>query len=393
MKKNLKIFFVIFCVTMLVSCNSKQTNTSQTEVKKQLVPTVTIPAPPGSKGFGMPQAPKPGAATTTPVPPPMRRGGSASITKPHEIKTMPIDSMSMSDPYILADNATKTYYLTGSGGAIYKSTDLKNWTGPYGAYDTRGTWMEGIGFVAAAEIHEVNGKYYYAASFGDRKELVDVVPRRYNIYRHQTMILESDKAEGPFKLANPDPNYDYLPHNWDIIDGTIWYEDGTPYFVFVNEWMQTIDGTMEYVKLSPDLSKTITEPILLFHASEAPWALEMVGNEEMTFGLKLNGWVTDGPELFRTKTGKLGMLWSSWGVGRYNQGVCYSESGTIDGPWIQEEKPFVGDNSGHGMLFTTFEGKRLLVIHHVDGDGPRKPQLFEVDDSGDKLILGKRYTP
>ena len=86
--------------------------------------------------------------------------------------------------------------------------------------------------------------------------------------------------------------------------------------------MQTVDGTMEYVKLSPDLSKTISESTLIFHASEAPWALEMVANEKMTYGLKLNGWVTDGPELFRTQTGKLGMLWSSWGVGRYNQVMC-----------------------------------------------------------------------
>ena len=391
MKTRFNVLSVLIFIATQAALNSLQTATAQTEVKKQLVPTVTIPAPPGSKGFGMPQIPKPGATQTSFTP--IRRGWSASVTAPREIKTMPIDSMNMSDPYILADDATKTYYLTGSGGGIYKSKDLKTWTGPYGAYDVTGTWMEGINFVAAAEIHHVHNKYYYAASFGDRKELVDVIPRRYNVYRHQTMILTSDKAEGPFKLANPDPNYDYLPHSWDIIDGSIWYENGTPYFVFVNEWMQTIDGTMEYVKLSPDLSKTITEPTLLFHASEAPWALEMVGNNEMTFGLKLNGWVTDGPELFRTKTGKLGMLWSSWGVGRYNQGVCYSESGTIDGPWIQEEKPFVGDNSGHGMLFTTFEGKRLLVIHHADGDGPRKPRFYEIDDTGDKLVLGKVFIP
>ena len=288
---------------------------------------------------------------------------SASITKPREIVTTTLDELNMSDPYILADDATKTYYLTSSGGCIYKSKDLKNWTGPYGAYDVTGIWMEGINFVAAAEIHHINGKYYYAASFGDRKELVDVIASRYNVYRHQIMILESDKPDGPFKLKNPDPNYDYLPHSWDVIDGTIWYENLMPYFVFSHEWMQTVDGTMEYVKLSPDLSKSISDPIVLFRASEAPWALEMVGNGEMTFGLKLPGWVTDGPELFRTKTGKLGMLWASWGAGRYLQGVCYSESGTIDGPWIQEEKPLVGNNSGHGMMFTTFEGKRLLISY------------------------------
>jgi len=369
MKKNSIISLAIISIVLLVAPTTK----AQTSEKKQLVPTITIPAPTGSKGFGMPQAPKPGTAPgTTPVAPPRRRGGSASVTEPREIKTMLLDSMSMSDPYILADDVTKTYYLTGSGGGIYKSTDLKNWTGPYGAYDTRGTWMEGISFVAAAEIHKVNGKYFYAASFGDRKELVDVVPRRYNIYRHQTMILEADKADGPFKLANPDPNYDYLPHSWDIIDGTIYMENGQPYMVFVHEWMQTFDGTMEYVKLSPDLSKTISEPVMLFRATESPCPLEMVGNGEMTYGLKLPGWVTDGPELFRTKTGKLGMLWASWGANRYLECVAYSQSGTIDGPWIQEEKPFIGNNTGHGMLFRTFDGKLLLSIHHAEGDGPRK---------------------
>jgi len=384
MKKNVNVTLVIFFIALMAAFNPKQTTTAQTELKKPLVPTVTIPAPPGSKGFGMPQ-PNSNA--------PRRLRVSASVTEPREIVTTVIDSLNMSDPYILADDATKTYYLTSSGGCIYKSKDLKNWTGPYAAYDVRGTWMEGINFVAAAEIHKVNGKYYYAATFGDRKELVDVIPRRYNVYRHQTMILRSDKPEGPYKHFNPDPNYDYLPHSRDIIDGTIWHEDGVPYFVFVCEWMQTVDGTMEYVKLSPDLSKTISEPIVLFRASEAPWALEMVGNEEMTFGLKIPGWVTDGPELFRTKTGKLGMLWSSWGEGRYLQGVCYSESGKVEGPWIQEEKPLVGNNSGHGMMFTTFEGKRLLVIHHAERDGPRKPRLYEIDDSGDKLVFGPRYNP
>jgi len=392
MKKNLNLLFIIFFIVMLVVGNSTQTASAQAEAKKQLVPTVTIPAPAGSKGFGMPQTNRPANATAAPAPRRIRASANV-IDTARKIVTTVIDSMSMSDPYVYADEASKTYYLTGSGGAIYKSKDLKNWTGPYGAYDTRGTWMQGISFVAAAEIHKVNGKYYYAASFGDRKELVDVVPCRYNVYRHQTMILESDKPDGPFKLKNADPNYDYLPHSWDIIDGSIYVENGQPYMVFVHEWMQTFDGTMEYVKLSPDLSKTISEPVMLFRASESPLPLEMVGNGEMTYGLKLPGWVTDGPELYKTKTGKLYMLWASWGANRYLQCVAYSESGTIDGPWIQANKPLIGNNSGHGMIFTSFEGKRLFIVHHAEGDGPRKPQIWELDDSGDKVVLGKRYIP
>ena len=34
----------------------------------------------------------------------------------------------MSDPFIFPDEASKTYYLTGSGGRMYTSKDLKTWT-------------------------------------------------------------------------------------------------------------------------------------------------------------------------------------------------------------------------------------------------------------------------
>jgi hypothetical protein len=375
-------------VALLAACQTPPQTTAQADEAEELVPTVTIPAPPGSRGFGMPSANRP----TTNAPRPRRPSASVTDTA-REIVTTTLDELNLSDPFVYADETTKTYYLTSSGGAIYTSKNLKDWTGPYGAYDVTGTWMEGINNVAAAEIHHVNGKYYYSATFTDRNHLVDVVPRRYNVNRHQTMILVSDKVEGPYKPANPDPEFDYLPHSWTTIDGTIWYENGVAYFVFCHEWLQTIDGTMEYAKLAPDLSGLAEKPTVMFRASEAPWALEMVGNGEMTYGLKIPGWVTDGPELFRTKTGNLGMLWSSWGAHRYAQGVAYSESGSIEGPWVQEKEPLKGDNSGHGMMFTTFEGKRLLIIHHAEGDGPRKPQLYEIDDSGDKLVLGPRYNP
>jgi hypothetical protein len=146
---------------------------------------------------------------------------------------------------------------------------------------------------------------------------------------------------------------------------------------------------MDYIELSKDLTHTISEwPVTMFRASEAPSCGEMNGLGEATFGLKMPGWVTDGPQMFRTQTGKLGMLWSTWGKERYLQEVCYSESGTIAGPWVQEPEPFLANNSGHGMLFRTFEGELRYVVHHVEGDGPRKPQYWTVDDSGDKLKLG-----
>ena len=104
--------------------------------------------------------------------------------------------------------------------------------------------------------------------------------------------------------------------------------------------------------------------------------------------------VTDGPYLFRTQTGRLGMIWTSWVFNDYVQGVAYSESGTLDGPWVQEEEPITPSNFGHGMIFKSLDGKLLMSIHShdtVNGRTIRIPHLFELDDSGDKLVVKGRY--
>ncbi|MCR5841663.1 MAG: glycoside hydrolase family 43 protein [Bacteroidales bacterium] len=343
------------------------------------------PADPGQRNFG-------GMHTTDTTG--MAARMRARMAEMNRIRTVPFEELSMSDPYILADQATKTYYLTSSGGRMYKSTDLKMWTGPYNVIDIKGLWLERAGFAAAAEIHKIGDYYYYAGTWSDHSDLIQQVPRRYNVPHNQTYILRSDKPEGPYKSFAITPGYDYQPRDWDCIDGTLYEEDGKIYMIFVHEWTQLIDGTMDYIELAPDLSYTVSpKPVTMFRASELPCCGEMNSLGEATFGLKMPGWVTDGPQMFRTQTGRLGMLWSTWGKERYIQAVCYSESGKISGPWVQEPEPFLGNNSGHGMLFRTFEGKLLYVVHHVEGDGPRKPQFWEVDDSDDKLVLLKRWYP
>ena len=312
----------------------------------------------------------------------------------NRIRTVHFNDLTMSDPYIYPDPETKTYYLTSSGGRMWKSKDLVMWEGPYNVIDLSGTWCEKAGFAAAAEIHKVGDYYYYAGTWSDHGDLIEQVPRRYNVPHNQTYLLRSENVEGPYVPFSVTPGYDYQPREWDCIDGTLYEEDGHIYMVFVHEWTQIIDGTMDYIELSSDLTHTISDhPVTLFRASEAPYCGEMNSLGEATFGLKMPGWVTDGPQLFRTQTGRLGMLWSTWGKERYLQAVCYSESGTIDGPWVQEPEPFLSNNSGHGMLFRDFDGRLLYVVHHAEGDGPRKPQLWNVDDSGDKLVLKDRIMP
>lgn len=311
-----------------------------------------------------------------------------------EFGTIPFDSLIMNDPYILADESTKMYYMVGSGGTLWKSPDLKMWSGPYLYIEIDTTsWMGSNPLIWAPELHKYKGKYYCFVTFTNTKIIVDTIPGRYNVQRRSTHILVAEKAEGPYR---PVSEHNYLPENWSVLDGTLWEEEGKPYLVFCHEWMQTIDGIVKYVELSPDLSMSTSEPASMFKGSDASWPREMRSIGELTFGMPLNGYVTDGPFFFRTGTGRLGMLWSSWGDRRYAQGVAYSKTGSLAGPWLQVDTPLVPDNSGHGMLFRTFEGKQLMVLHHQgleENPGPRKPILLEVDTSGNEIKIVGRYNP
>ena len=177
----------------------------------------------------------------------------------------------------------------------------------------------------------------------------------------------------------------YLPENMPTLDGTFWVDsDGKPYMIYCHEWLQNWNGTMEKIELKPDLSGSIGKGKILFRASESPWSREKMGDKV------LPNRVTDGPWLFRTGTGRLGMIWTSWVFQDYTQGVAYSESGTLDGPWIQEKEPVTPPNFGHGMLFRTLDGEWMMSVHsHKDVNGRyiRIPHLFKVDLSGDKLKI------
>lgn len=304
-------------------------------------------------------------------------------------KNIPLDSIRLSDPFILADQPSKTYYMTGTGGMLWKSKDLKLWEGPYHITKTDSTsWMGPRPMIWAAEIHAYQGKYYYFATFTNRAVFIDTV-KGTPIERRASHILVSDRPDGPY-VPMKDPTY--LPANMPTLDGTFWVDkDGKPYMVYCYEWLQNWDGTIEKIELKPDLSGSIGTGKLLFRASEAPWSREKDEN-----GKDKPNKVTDGPYLFTTGTGRLGMIWTSWIYDVYTQGVVYSTSGTLDGPWIQEKDPITPPNFGHGMLFRTFEGKLLMSVHsHRSENGRtiRIPKLFEADLSGDKLVVGKPYHP
>jgi beta-xylosidase len=309
--------------------------------------------------------------------------------RPEPKKNILLDSIRLSDPFILADKKTNSYYMTGTGGLLWKSKDMKYWDGPYQVTNTDpNSWMGPNPMIWAAEIHEFKGKYYYFATFTNRAVKIDTVKGNV-IDRRACQVLVSDKPDGPY-VPMKDPIY--LPANKPTLDATFWIDkDGKPYMLYCHEWLQNWNGTVEKIELKPDLSGTIGSGKVLFHASDSPWSREKdeKGNDKPNK-------VTDGPYVFRTKTGRLGIIWTSWIYDVYTQGVAYSTSGTLDGPWVQEKNPITPPNYGHGMLFESLDGKLLMAIHShksVNGRTIRIPHLFEADESGDKLVIGKLYNP
>ncbi len=316
---------------------------------------------------------------------PLLKGAEIGLVSHNYTKT---EDIFLSDPFIYADEGTGMYYMTGTGGLLWKSTDLKVWDGPFEVAQTDPTsWMGPKPMIWAAELHKYNGKYYYFGTFTNNDNVMQVY-RGNDIHRRACHILVGDSPEGPFR---PMEDKIYLPADQPTLDATLWIEDGQPYLLFCHEWLQNWNGTVESIRLKPDFSGTFGERDLLFTAFDSPWSREKHPDGSVTPNK-----VTDGPYVFKTQTGKLGMIWTSWTYGDYNQGVAYSESGKLEGPWVQEKDIITPPNFGHGMIFRTFDGKLLLCCHSHLQDGfrmIRQPAFFLLDDSGDKLKVKGRYNP
>lgn len=307
-------------------------------------------------------------------------------------KGLTLKDINIRDPYIVPVEKEGVYYMYASsptrengkvyGGMVaYKSRDLKTWEGPVRVFDVpRDNWITGT--VWAPEVHKYKGKYYLFATLNsDIKWKGDKAG--HPAYTHRaTQVFWSKGPEGPFlPFEQKTP---FTPLDQMALDGTLWVENGVPYMVYCHEWVETMDGEMKLLQLKKDLSGPVGEPIRLFCASAAKWSTGGGNGDVKTY-------VTDGCFLYRTKSDKLLMVWSSFMNGTYAVGIAESTTGKIIGPWRQQEKPlFV--NGGHSMIFRTFDGRLCLVLHSPNSPGGmERAKIFELEDLGDTLQLRSEF--
>jgi arabinan endo-1,5-alpha-L-arabinosidase len=298
-----------------------------------------------------------------------------------------LSEVRLRDCCVWADTNAHLYYLVSSTGrrgpngrpAVieYTSKNLETWEGPRVIFEIPADFWAQRG-IWAPELHAYRGKFYLFLTF----DTDDPFPEQWRNWlprvKRGSQVLVADSPLGPFK---PFANHATLPADMMTLDGTLWVEDGRPYMVFSHEWVQITDGRMEYIELKDDLSETAGEPKWMFQASDAPWS-----QKSKQYGCH----VTDGPYLYRTRSGKLLMVWSGFGAGGYTVGIAESKSGRLDGPWEQQPEPLFANGGGHPMLFHRFDGQLMMILHQPNHAPDERARLLEVEDAGDTLRLKNR---
>ena len=274
------------------------------------------------------------------------------------------------DPFVLEYDGI--YYLYGTGlawngyGCVF-SSDLKNWSEPVKVYEPEGA-CDGVADWWAPECHYYQGAFYLFATY--RSKATD---------KRGVAIFRSVNPLGPFEIIT---DGHVTPKDRDAIDGTLFVdESGQPWMVYVGEWTSNEDGIgdMMAAKLSDDLTSFVSEPIRLFRATD---------------GRRSSGTITDGPFLYRTKSGRLLVLWSNLDPDGYCVRIAYSSNGRLDGVWRQQPRDLYRKSNrhsdgGHGMLFTAPDGTLTLSIHAPNFGEEQNPTtaiFVPVVDIGDTLI-------
>ena len=282
---------------------------------------------------------------------------------------MKLCEINIRDPFILPYN--NTYYMFGSrvgvqkGFNVYESADLENWSSGKSVFEisddfwaTHDAW--------APEVHYYNNKFYMFASF------------KSNDRCRATHVLVCDTPNGIYTPIASEP---ITPADWECLDGTFYIDkQGNPHIVFCHEWVQIENGTVCEMQLSSDLTSAVSQPRVL-------WSAKDYKDVKMVVGRKNNGYVTDGPFLYRNSKGDLLAVWSSFNNSGYTALISQSDNNDIDGNWSVCETPLSAVDGGHGMIFTSFDGKKHFIMHKPNTATLERPVITELKEKDGKIFI------
>lgn len=294
----------------------------------------------------------------------------------------------MGDPFAFRHDGR--YYLLGTtatseGFEYYTSEDLVHWRrGGWAWRKSADGWATGLFW--APEVFPYRGKFYLVYS-GQVRDAA-----RW----HMRMALAvSDRPEGPYRDLHA-PWFDF---GYSAIDGNVFVDDdGVAYLYFSRNGSRDgySFGVVCGVRLAPDLSAPVGEPVTLLEADQpwerVAWAVNRC-NEGSTV-LKRNGIYYMTYSANRTSTADYGI------------GVATSRHPL--GPWtkfagnpIARTDPATGvSGPGHNSIVPSPDGRELFMVYHAHADPalPRGKRVVCIDrvvfdPDGTLRLVGPTRTP
>ena len=301
------------------------------------------------------------------------------------VRTVSIDTMNMRNPFISLDWDNLTYYMTGDGGFLWKSKYLREWQGPFNALMLDETqWMGAAPQITAPEIHRYKKKYYYVGTF-TRPDVVIGTNGATAIPRRSCQLLQSDNLQGPYKPIETQKKPLLAPEEASRCATFTYDEYGVGYIIYSHDWVQDGVGTTQIIRLSEDCAKQVGDPYIMFDADEKGWSDD---NESPSP-------IMDGPFIFDTEEGSLGIMFATEIDGEEALCVAYSKEGCgLNGPWTVEKEPLLTGGYGQATIFKDFDGTLVLVLHKknvINGEVRYVPLLLELDNQYKRLKIKGKY--
>ena len=286
-----------------------------------------------------------------------------------ECDTVATEDMDIRNPFIVYDDVADTYYMTGDGGYLWVSKELRTWVGPYDVlqYDTT-SWVGTNPVITSPEIHKYKGKYYYMATFKTGK-------------RCSCTTLVSNAITGPYKSIESkklllDEN-EMAAHPTFCAD-----EFETGYMIYNHLGEQNGNGTVQIIRYTEDLGRRMGEAFVMFTAAKVPWLRD---EQHMP--------TVESPTLFYPGNEGLGILFTAYYGNEKAIGAAYSETGTLNGPWVVENEPLLKGYESVTM-FTDYDGTPVLLTSKemlINGVKKSVPEFFKADLQFEKLQIKGNY--
>lgn len=284
------------------------------------------------------------------------------------VRSVAVDTMELSNPFVIYERKSNMYYMTGDGGNMWTSHDMRLWNGPYAVMKCDSSAWFGAGYdITAPEIHKYNDRYYYMASF----ENADSMQR-------SCVVFVADSVTGPYLPLNKEmlllDGDELAGHPTFCVD-----ELNAGYMIYSDS--KELGGELKIIRFTDGLDNRMGEAYAMF--SGADNALKIAKD----------GKPVEAPFLFVTDTGMPGLLFTAYDGEESVVAVAYTinEMGHwLNGPWVAEPQPLLRGNVGGASLFTDYDGTQVMALHKdtvISGRNVRVPRFVKMDSQFEKLKM------